>query len=395
MRTIFQLAWRILKGTPSSFTRVVSYIAFGSALVGSCTLFCSIAILEGFRSQITDKIYNLHGQYQILPIQGETGSGFIEADSTQLSALAQLPSVIRIKPSIQIPALLKTEYDGEGILLKAHYSLDANSKFFDSTNTLLHVSVSRQLAQNLQLTAGQQATVLLLTPDPSYRKIVIDSIWSGGIDELDAISVYCDERQLKSAAGLPQQAYTSIELHTANLPMGHEALKKQVHKATPPDWVFMATREISSEIFDWLDVIGRNVDVILVLIISVICINCAGTILIFTLDKTSTIGLLNALGTPPAHIQLLFWFIGAMVALPGLLLGFLLGFVICLGQQYFQILTLNPESYYLDFVPIKLTVSRFLWPMFTLIVILLISQVLPTWAARRLKPVNAIKQTFA
>jgi lipoprotein-releasing system permease protein len=108
------------------------------------------------------------------------------------------------------------------------------------------------------------------------------------------------------------------------------------------------------QIFDWLQLMDMNALIILVLMLVVAGFNMISSLLIMLLERTTLIGLLKAFGTTKTSLQKIFVYQSLFVAGRGLLWGNLIGIALCLVQQHFGVIALNPATYYLSQVPINI-----------------------------------------
>ena len=115
-------------------------------------------------------------------------------------------------------------------------------------------------------------------------------------------------------------------------------------------------KEMNPMIFNWLDVLDVNVVVILILIFAVAGFTMISGLLIIILERTNMIGILKALGENNVSIRKIFLYISFFLIGKGMLWGNVVGIAICLIQSHFRIIKLDPSIYYLDAVPIDLSI---------------------------------------
>ena len=150
-------------------------------------------------------------------------------------------------------------------------------------------------------------------------------------------------------------------------------------------------KEEHEEIFLWLDFLDLNVIIILSLMLIVGVINMISGLLVLIITKTSFIGTLKALGTNNWSIRQVFLFLIGRIVIKGMLIGNLVGIILCLVQQTFGVIPLNTEVYYLSTVPIEINIIQLtLLNVFTFLICMII-MILPSYAITRISPVKAIK----
>ncbi len=145
------------------------------------------------------------------------------------------------------------------------------------------------------------------------------------------------------------------------------------------------------EIFAWLALLDTNVVVIIVLMVIVAIINMTSALLIIILERTPMIGVLKALGTSTGTIRRIFLIDAAYILGAGIILGDMLGVVICMAQQQFGIITLPVESYYVDAVPVDLDVLPVVLLNLGTLAVCVLALTLPSLLVARIAPARAIR----
>ncbi len=158
-----------------------------------------------------------------------------------------------------------------------------------------------------------------------------------------------------------------------------------------PELRSLSARDRFPEIFAWLELLDKNVIVVIVLMIIVAIINMTSALLIIILERTTLIGVLKALGSTNGAIRRIFLIDAAYILGAGIILGDLLGVLLCLVQQHFGIVTLPVEIYYVDVVQVDLR----LWPILVLnagtLLVCVAALVLPSLLVTRIAPAKAIR----
>lgn len=145
------------------------------------------------------------------------------------------------------------------------------------------------------------------------------------------------------------------------------------------------------QVFEWLNLLSRQVNILLGIILTVVCVNMISIVLILVMERTQMIGMLKALGASNKLVRSIFIFNGISLILKGLLFGNLIGLGFCFLQDRFEIVKLNPHDYYMSFVPIS-----WHWEivgLLNLITFAIVTGVLllPTTVISRINPIKAIR----
>ena len=145
------------------------------------------------------------------------------------------------------------------------------------------------------------------------------------------------------------------------------------------------------DIFAWLDFLDINILIIITLILIVSLINMITSLLVMILEKTNMIGVFKALGATNSSIRKIFLYNSLFLLSRGLLWGNVLGIGFLLIQHFSGFISLDPEVYYLDYVPVNLSIVNILLINLLTIIICRITLILPSLLVTRINPIKAIK----
>jgi lipoprotein-releasing system permease protein len=145
------------------------------------------------------------------------------------------------------------------------------------------------------------------------------------------------------------------------------------------------------EIFNWLEMLDLNTIIIVVLMIFISIINMTSALLILIMERTNMIGMLKALGASSWFVQRIFLTQAAYIIAIGLVFGNLIGIGLCLVQQHFELLTLNPENYYVSVVPVLVSPATILILNAGTLLICLAALLIPSLAVAQIRPSKAIR----
>ena len=145
------------------------------------------------------------------------------------------------------------------------------------------------------------------------------------------------------------------------------------------------------QFFDWMRLIYKNEIIFLIIITFVACFNMASVLLIMIMERTQMIGLLKAMGAADKLVRKIFVYRGMLLMGKGMLLGNLLGIGLAFLQDQFQIVHLDPENYYMEYVPILWDWSWVI--ILNLVTFFIISLVLflPTRIITSISPIQSIR----
>ena len=157
---------------------------------------------------------------------------------------------------------------------------------------------------------------------------------------------------------------------------------------------FMDVQNITDrnpEIFSWLEMLDLNVDLIIYMMILIAVVNMTSALLIIILERTNMIGLLKAFGMRDRDVVLLFVRHAARIIGIGMLIGNAVGFGLAMLQKSTGLVKLNPESYYVDYVPIKFDWMYLIQVQSVTFIVCVLFMLLPALYVAKITPVKAIR----
>ena len=153
----------------------------------------------------------------------------------------------------------------------------------------------------------------------------------------------------------------------------------------------MSIRMEHPQIFAWLGLLDMDVAVILILMICVSIFTAMSGLLIIILERTNFIGIMKALGARNSQVRRLFLGLAMLIILRGIVLGNVLAFVLIFLQKQFGIVSLDPEIYYVESVPVLV---NWLWVAgidVGALVLCSLAMVVPSFVVSHILPARSIR----
>lgn len=350
-------------------------IAIVGVALGLAVMILSVAIVIGFKKEVRNKVIGFGSHIQITNFDNNSSYETIPiaVSDSLLQALQEFPGIKHIEGYATKMGILKTDSDFQGVVLKG-IDTDYDWSFFrnnlkegelltiDPKKTSTDVIISRYLSDLLGLKLGDSILTYFVQEDVRARKFNIAGIYETGFMDYDKLFVLADIKQIRRLNGWEKDEVSGLELLVDDydkLDQIAEDLyfnlveKQDRHGNT---YFTRSIKEMNPMIFNWLDVLDVNVVVILILIFAVAGFTMISGLLIIILERTNMIGILKALGENNVSIRKIFLYISFFLIGKGMLWGNVVGIAICLIQSHFRIIKLDPSIYYLDAVPIDLSI---------------------------------------
>ncbi|AII53335.1 hypothetical protein N008_15275 [Hymenobacter sp. APR13] len=370
--------------------------------MGVAVMIVSFAILEGFRNEIQSKIFSFGAHLQISKYDTNNSLEVEPIGGPRLVRdLHRFPQVQTIQPFARKTAIIKTKDEVLGVVLKGISEEDGKSpmrenlqsgKFltFPDSTASNDILLSRKVADKLRLKVGDDALFYFIQNPPRVRKFTVKGIYQTGLDEFDDVYVIGDIRQIRELNAWPDSLVGGVEVVLKDFNR-LDPVAENLYENLRYDLKLDKITDQYAQLFDWLQLLNRNVIIFLILIIFVATFNMVATIFIMILERTNMIGVLKAVGATDRQIRSMFFFRGLSLTLRGMLYGNLVGLGFCALQYYTHLIPLDPENYYMDRVPIFWDPKIIVILNAAVFATSLLAVLIPTYLISRIKPVTAIK----
>ena len=259
------------------------------------------------------------------------------------------------------------------------------------------VIISKYLSDLLGLKVGDSFLTYFVQDDVRARKFTITGIYETGFLDYDKMFVIADIKQIRRLNGWDKDQVSGLELQVDDYDRLDQVAEDVYFDLTERQdrngntFYARSIKELNPMIFNWLDVLDINVVVILALMLSVAGFTMISGLLIIILERTNMIGILKALGQNNNSIRKIFLYVSFFLIGKGMLWGNIIGISLCLLQSHFHIIQLDPSIYYLDAVPIDLSLfSLFLLNIGTLAASMLM-MLGPSYLITKIDPAKSIR----
>lgn len=165
----------------------------------------------------------------------------------------------------------------------------------------------------------------------------------------------------------------------------------QVYDALPIGWRTETVLQQAPEMFTWLGMLDLNVEIIIGLMVLISIINMTSALLILILERRPMVGMLKALGMGDAQVMRVFFWQAVRILGRGFVWGNAVGLALVLVQAQTGWLTLNPEAYYLDVVPVRIDGVYLAGIESLAFAACVLMMWLPSLASMRIRPAEALR----
>lgn len=366
----------------------------------------AIAVVMGFKTAITEKLYSFMGHVHVVPFSTSQSASLsfsepIHADPILVAKMKQLPHVRTVTPFAVRPVIIQAHGQMEGLHLKG---VDKNYSFpegisisgspIDYSDTFYskQILLSRTTAARLNVNTGDTIQLdFIQNGIPRIRRVRVSGLFHSGMEEVDKVFGLCDIRLLQRINNWPADSINGYQLDLDNARYSDTTMSYIHYNLIKPPLEAYTTKENYSFIFDWLELQNINGRILLAIMAVVSIINMAAVLLILIVDRAVMIGLLKALGMPFENTRNIFLFLAALIGGVGILLGNVLALGLCWLQVRFGLFTLPEQTYYMKYVPIRIVWWQVALIDVVTLVLCVLCMWLPTLYIRKVHPARVLQ----
>lgn len=395
---------RIFSLSKDNLSSTVMRIAVTSVALGIAIMLISIAVVVGFKNQIKDKVIGFVAPIHIQALnQNESIEETPFIYDSVLNARLTKPFITEMHKTANKAGIIKTDDEILAVVLKGvdadynwsyinSYLVDGITPQYIDNERSNDVVISKIISQKMNLNVGDPVRIWFVDNDMKARgrKFNVVGVYETGLQECDDRFLYCDLNQIRKLNGWDNGEIGHLEIWVDNQELIND-YNEQIYFSIPTNLVSYTAMETYPHIFDWLELQDMNVVIIIALMILVAGITIISMLLIIILERTSTIGLLKAMGASNGLIRSIFLKRSCRILLIGMAIGNVIGLGLCLIQSHYNIISLSPESYYLSAVPIELNPWHILMLNVGTFVLWVLMLLLPTMLINNVRPSKSIR----
>ena len=391
------------------FVSVIAGFSLVGIGLGVATLIIVMAVMNGFRADITDRILGVNGHINVYGV-AEAVTEY-EARGKELEAL---PGVVSATPAVEGQVLVSSDRNTAGALVRGLRYQDVEKMSWVSDHIIEGtltpyiegegILIGSRMANRFGVKAGDQLT--LISPKgsvtafgsaPRVHAFSVAAVFNVGMSDADSSIVFMPLPLAQVYFKYPQSV-TNFELRVDN-PDNAAALAREVGRLLGPKFQVLSWEQTNVSFFSALQVERNVMFLILTLIILVAAMNMISGLIMLVKDKGRDIAILRTMGATRGMIMRIFFIAGASVGVIGTALGFGLGVVFCnniesirrflervLGTELF-----SAEIYYLTQLPAKMDWHETLAVVLMALGLSFAATLYPAWRAARTDPVEALR----
>ena len=340
----------------------------------------SIAVVTGFKHEIREKVTGFESEITIYAHDMQTGeyesSGFQLTPSLRSVIAQSAGEAARVTYSVRQPGILKTDSAFTGVVIKG-VSPDFDWTFVrealvsgeipdyancddELTNTII---ISSDMARKLGAVEGDRIYAHFFRNNTiASRRLTVKAVYDTRFSDYDGLYAFTPALLLQQLAGVDSTTVGAVEINgiqgrdVEEVTDRLRAATMQLSINDTPGRIYDVSnvRQAGAMYFNWLELLDTNVAVILILMTLVSGFTLISSLFILILDRINTIGLLKAMGADNSLVRAIFIVMAERLVVRGLVIGNIIGLGLLFLQHKWHLIPLDPEAYYLAFVPVEI-----------------------------------------
>ena len=366
------------KGSPSLTVALVGIV------LAVVVMILSIAIVMGFKGEISGKILRLDAQIRVTNAALGIDDNYATVNGREVrEAIAEEGDFAQLIESMSLiadkSAILKTDDDFMGIIMRGvdegydwrylkSKMVEGTEPAVSDTASSNQVVISKTVADRLQLHAGDKVMTYFIDDNIKARNLTVSGVFETDLEAFDNAYIVGGIGIVQGVNGWNGDTGTQVAINMKN-PNDLEGDAYQLYTLLASNTVkhesknlfyVSTTHQNNLPFFAWLQMLDMNVVIILTLMMIVAAFTLISAMLMIVLERIRVIGNFKALGATNGTIRNIFIYLTGKLIIKALIIGNVIGIGLALAQKYGHIVRLDPTAFYMPYVPIHLSIPALL-----------------------------------
>ncbi len=387
-------------------------IAVAGVAIGLAVMIISVCVVLGFKHTIRDKVVGFGSHIQVAnfyTLQSSAIDQPVAIGDSMMNVLKRTDGVKHVQRFAMKQGILKTDNDFLGVMFKGvgpefdstfiHKSMvEGSIPHFSDQQSTNRILISKDMASKLRVKAGDRIFAYFIGEGGvRTRRFTISGVYQTNLAQYDKTTCFCDLYTARKLNAWTDDMVTGAELTVNDFKQLGTTANDIINRVNRTQDQYGNTfssktiRELSPQIFSWLDLLDLNVWIILAIMTAVAVVTMISGLLIIILERTTMIGVLKALGARNSTVRHTFLWFAAFIIGKGLLIGDALALALILLQKLTGFAKLDPQTYYVDVVPVELDWTLIVALNIATMLIALFVLIAPSYLVSHIHPAKSMR----
>ena len=405
------IAFRYIKSRRvEGFISISAWFSLLGIMLGVATLIVVMSVMNGFRTELVDRILGINGHLIIYSKNERTIPNYTKI----INKILDTPNVVAVTAHLEGQALAKNKNSISGVIIRGSNWSDLaakkllwkslNQSTISSFKDKQNIIMGYRLGQKLNLKVGDY--ISLISPNgmetalgvlPVNQNFKIGGFFDMGMYEYDNNFIFIPWKKAE------------LFLSTNNVAHGIEVFLKDQKLTSTVNLHLQSKLNKNLIVIDWKKrnssfmnalAVEKNVMfVILTLIILVAAFNIISSMIMLVQTKKADIALMRTMGASQYLIIKVFMLTGSIIGFLGTFVGVLLGVFVSMNiEKIRQLITsmfgqelFSAEIYFLSKLPSNININEVLIVICISIFLTLLASIFPAWKASKISPAEALR----
>ena len=376
------------------FIFISALLAFLGIATGVMVLMIAMGIMNGTQQEFSKKLFVMNYPLTVLPIEeNAVNDNLIKELANKFPHLKFSPYyttqvITKNDGAVQGSLLYGVDYDKESQLNDIFKQAMGNSKskFKVVIGEGLSFEMNAMKEDKVTLYFSEQTAAGFGTM-PLQKRFIVDGVFKSGLKAYDKAIMYTTLESFEKLLKRPQGLYDGLHIYSK------EPLKdiEKIRQALPPSVIIEGWWQQNGNFFSAMEMEKKALFLVLLLIILVASLNIISSLLMTVMSRRSEIALMRTLGTTKKEIRAIFFRLGLIIGLAGILAGTVMGGLGIWALKTFDIISMPEDVYGTSKLPVDLMMSDFGFILLGTFIIILLSSLYPAKKAAQTDPLTVLR----
>jgi lipoprotein-releasing system permease protein len=389
---------------------VITAISVVGVMAGVASLIIALAINNGFRQDLQDRLLGSTAHVNLLRVQADGIRNWREL----LERMSKQPHVVAAAPALYEQVLVSRGARATGMVIKGVLPEYENKvsellkdvKFgsaqelqpgaADEKNDVPPIVLGKDAADDIGATVG--SVVLVTSPQgeltpfglvPKYIRFKVVGVFRSGFYDYDKSWAFIRLKDAQSLFGLGD-VVSVLEFKVDNIYQASE-VGDELQEAAGRGFMSTNWMEQNKALFRALRLERVVTFITIGLIVFVAALNILISLIMMVMEKTRDIAVLMSMGTRTRQVRRIFIAQGMLIGVIGTVAGLIVGYGLSWLGGHYHFLALSAEVYSIDYVPFAPRLMDGLIVAAVALLISFVATIYPSWSASRIAPAEALR----
>ncbi len=405
------LAFRYLRSRrEEGFISISAWFSLIGITLGVATLIVVMSVMNGFRTELVNRILGLNGHLMIYPFE----NSYINDYNRLSKKIANVKEVLAITPQVEGQALVRSKNIITGVIVRGARWTDLPTKKLlwkslskeakDNYKNKNQILIGYRLANKLNISVGRKITlfsangiVTALGIIPQKQSFVVGGLFDVGMYEYDDNFIFLPWKKAESFLVTHGKVH-NLEIFIKK-PNQAFKIKKLIENEIENNLKVLDWKAKNSAFINALNIEKNVMFLILSLIILVAAFNIISSMIMLVNNKKSDIALLRTMGAKKTTILKIFILVGSSIGFIGTFFGTLIGIYLSMNiellRRFLSFLfsrdLFSPEVYFLSQMPSEINFYEVFSIIFISLTLSLLASTIPSWKASKVLPAETLR----